>query len=247
MSQTACSHCGAGVLYDERLAGQEVACPNCGRTFPMILLPQASEVVPAIETAPSQPAYSSPLSDRHGRRAQSVPGAYWCLLITVALICLVAGYFVGREHLKHQIASTMVEVAEGIAKSFEAEFDSIPETESASEPEDDPWRKHILRAKYIGDEKGSISTRLKFRLTNISGKDVDAAKGSIYVHDQFGDLVGGGGLGITLEEPLAKGSAVVKEVVWGTAHHTAILRGGKCRIEFIATDVIYSDGSREKF
>lgn len=155
-----CESCGKKLKATEQYIGKKAKCSSCGKVV-VIQAPSRAvepstsptdadnsddelsslvELSPAPQTTqgvfsaipPGPPRFQvisipSPTArrERGGRSAFSTAG--------VAILCLIIGYFAGREHLKYQLASALQSVGEAFSKGMSKGFGD-PDTEKPAPP-----------------------------------------------------------------------------------------------------------------
>lgn len=154
-------------------------------------------------------------------------------LILCTLGGLAIGFFAGRMLSKYESTS-----------SFDHSFNRMLE---AITPADMHAKsKRIISVSSVGFGDGTIFVEL----TNISDKNIKAALGDVLIFDQFGQLLKT--LRVHRDEPILAGQTIKErwyfyldegrnQQIW------RLFRSGHAKAQFVAQDVIYADGTREKF
>lgn len=113
-----CPHCGAKYTVGENLEGKRTTCKQCDKAFQItrpVAEPVASPVFdPSIISAEPVVRWH-PAARRHS-----------FLSALIGISCLIAGYYIGREHLKYQLRSQVAKIGEefeqnmrkGLAQAF---------------------------------------------------------------------------------------------------------------------------------
>ena len=102
-----CGHCQKLFHAADKWAGYDTACLNCGATIRIGAPERALQVVANQQlewNPPPAVTFSPPVA---GYRASSPA---WPLVLGVALVAFVVGFFSGREYLKWEARSAMAEV-----------------------------------------------------------------------------------------------------------------------------------------
>jgi len=145
-----CKSCGQAVKASERHYGKKVKCPGCENPIsiplpkampapaksPPVVAPQPESVedddfdfMAAAVEEPRPVVRSAPQLPAQVRVETVTKPASKLGMVVVGAMCLVIGYFAGREHLKHQMLSALTKVGE----SFAAGLGSGPK-EGQAEP-----------------------------------------------------------------------------------------------------------------
>ncbi len=131
VTRLTCPHCGrqSGTAKPIR-EGARVRCPGCGNAFaytqpesnpllqhveePPRPTAQAATALPTAAAETKTPVLRKPLA--HGRRF------HWSVTVATALVAILIGYFLGREHIKYELRAAFAEAGkaftEGVQKSF---------------------------------------------------------------------------------------------------------------------------------
>ncbi len=105
--------------------------------------------------APVQPAFDpqpKPKSPLSVKRTFSLP--QWAIIAVAAIATLILGYFIGREHLKYQMRSTLSEVAEAFSEGFGSDDSTSATLErhpSATEAVDEPLPQLLIGKTHQAD------------------------------------------------------------------------------------------------
>lgn len=139
-----CPHCRKKIQAPEKYRGKKIKCPGCKGP---LLVPQLDDVS-AAELSPAVPpsfdpqevlSASPPVSERHElpfesasvevERIEDAPLAPkntslgssvdWKPVAAAAFVCLILGYFAGREHLKWEMKQAFSGVGKALASPFE--------------------------------------------------------------------------------------------------------------------------------
>lgn len=125
-------------------------------------------------------------------------------IIITGLICLVIGYFAGREHLKYQMRTAMQDVVKemqaGFASALGENGTSTPKpTEPETKTEDQPLTVALVKKGFDPKdiENGKFEEDVTFTLqfANKTGKDIRAFDGVL----EFTDLLGNRVIGSKVE------------------------------------------------
>lgn len=135
MKDTAiCPHCSAEFTLSVDNAGKRAKCRKCGKPFVITFasafddlsseLPDDFQIAaspppaPIVTTKRPEPADDPP--DGFLDKIRNMPT--WASITSVALLCLVAGYFIGREHVKYQIRSALTQAGEAMREGLSEAF-----------------------------------------------------------------------------------------------------------------------------
>jgi hypothetical protein len=155
---------------------------------------------------------------------------------------LILGFFVGQMYSKYQSRNSFYRKLNSIFSGTAKEIASA---------DINPRAKQILRVTALG----LAGIGLEVELTNISGKDIEAVQGYLFIFDQFGqelDKLRG-----NFDKPILAGQAV--KYLWlinweykGRMRELIRTRlwndeGQKATVEFATQKVLYSDGTQENF
>lgn len=158
-------------------------------------------------------------------------------LILCAIGCLIVGFLAGRAYSKHESRDSFYRKLNSIFSGAVKEI---------SPADIDPRAKHILSVGSVW--RPGYTSRLDAQLTNISGKDIKSVLGYVLIFDQFGQCLKT--LKAPRDEPISVGETVVESWwidVESELRVLRLLRSGQAEAQFIAQQVIYADGTRDKF
>lgn len=128
-------------------------------------------------------------------------------------------------------------------------LESVPTAASSPEVQEMPQERatSIITAEYLGQEPVEYMTRLSFRLTNASGRDVNSLAGAVHVYDQFGRHLSG--MKIDIDDPFPGDTTIERSGIWPTTSERTLrlLDDGRAELKFRVNHVIYADGERESF
>lgn len=214
---TKCPRCGyERKPTDSALGGQ---CPSCGIDYAKFLGQSKPKTLvrKSVEVAEK----SSPTDESRLTQDDSILKKYNNVIgyIAVGVICMLIGYFSGREHLKYELRSTLQVAAEemqrNLAKAFGKGNSETPPTESPKSEKDrkisnelpafnaELVKKGFMEANYqAGVPKDAITFTVKF--ANLTGKDIRAFDGVLKFTDLLDNKIINASLAIN--EPLAADS-----------------------------------------
>lgn len=185
-----CPRCHSTFSFSRSHAGKRAKCPKCKEPFeisfdsPNSTLAAATQVaaenpppIPGALTrsiaqpAETQPKMSVPLgSESHPqhptKRLISLP--QWAIIAVPAVVTLLLGYFIGREHLKYQMRSAFAGMAE--AFSHETESSPKPPLPVAVEPEPNPLPQLMIGKTHQAEGFAVTLVNAKIAATRV--KDV---------------------------------------------------------------------------
>lgn len=184
-------------------------CPACGIAYIKV---EPSAAKP--DVAPSAPTHSAPTAEGSSDSPSGVvnatpaaadPGISKKKVIATALICLVVGYFAGREHLKYEVRNAIGSAFSGVASGFNNSpsktspalaLDMKSETQQNAVPptvEPAPMTATLLSKKFVPSNpsvkryEDYIAFRLRF--DNLSDRDIRAFQGVIKFYDLLDNLI----------------------------------------------------------
>lgn len=108
-------------------------------------------------------------------------------------------------------------------------------------------KTHIITAIFEGVEGEGYDKTLSFIIMNNTNKTIEALKGGIHIYDQFGDHLDG--LTIRLDAPLGPNETIIESGSWPTVKSRTIelMVNDGAKIKFKVEQVLYTDGTSEKF
>jgi predicted Zn finger-like uncharacterized protein len=191
----ACPNCESSFNVSRENEGKRAKCPKCEQSFvisfaipespPDDFAPRVSASPPPVPASnapnPSQPAFTAtpkPNTKRSTRKRVTLP--QWAVIAIPAIVTLILGYFIGREHLKYQMRSAIADVAtafsEGLKGNSTSKSSSSPlgSINTPAEPTPEPLPQLML---------GQTHTTKQFAITLNSAK-IETAK----VKDMMGDI-----------------------------------------------------------
>lgn len=127
-----CPNCGTSFNVARENEGKRAKCAKCQQSF-MIKFPESQPEFagfpdPINEPAVPSPTFNESISPPAIPKAKTVvpkPAASksvtipkWAIMAAPAVITLIAGYFIGREHVKYEIRSTFANAAEAFSKGL---------------------------------------------------------------------------------------------------------------------------------
>ena len=91
--------------------------------------------------------------------------------------------------------------------------------------------------------------RLSFKITNVSGRDIDSVVAGVSFYDQFGDRMGLFGMKIEHDDPLPAGASYVESGIWPTVDDRAVklAETGRATMRARVEKIVYADGEAERF
>lgn len=205
----ACPNCESSFSISRANEGKRAKCPKCEQPFVISFVPKeraepafpdfASEtpppVPPAIADSVSQPSVVQPqiqtIAKPRGdsRRGLSAKRSFtlpqWAVITIPALMTLVLGYFIGREHLKYQLKSAFTDVAEAFSKGLGGDTDRpvASNATAAAEPAAEPLPQLMIGKTYQSDGFAITLTSAKVAISKVkdmmgeigTGKNPDLA------------------------------------------------------------------------
>lgn len=221
-------------------------CPSCGVAYVKVLNQNdLFGTAPKVTTKKSKKAKAIP--PENNKKVQ---------LLAVGFICLVLGYFAGREHLKYEVRSSMEGAFSSIKKGF------LPAKEKNFLEKKVSDIKAALKPNFVSPnitnkrfEKYKYEDNIWFDITwNASDlkKPTRAVKGILIFADIFGETK----LQIkkTINEPLKPNSSMVEKGVgfkynqFKDSHKWVLSTDLEdMTFRFDVKNIIYKDGSSESF
>jgi predicted Zn finger-like uncharacterized protein len=127
-----CPHCGTSFNVARENEGKRAKCAKCQQSF-TIKFPEsqpeyagfpdpiAEPVVPSPSFAesispPAIPKTKPVAAQPAGSKSLTIPK--WAIMAAPAFVTLIAGYFIGREHVKYEIRSTFAKAADVFSKGL---------------------------------------------------------------------------------------------------------------------------------
>jgi hypothetical protein len=125
-----CPNCSNSLKATDKHIGRRAKCPKCGASVTIARLhedaaPEAPTPVPPI-LAFTEPVVAS----RNQKRTFSLP-----VFVGTAISALLAGYFVGREHIKYEMRSALIQAGEAFKEGLQEAFNVDPEPHVDQEAE----------------------------------------------------------------------------------------------------------------
>lgn len=182
-------------------------------------------------------------------------------IIVTGLICLVIGYFAGREHLKYQMRAAMQdavkEMQTGLASAFGGTANDAPPktTEPETKPEDQPLTVVLVKKgfdpKDLDNGKFEEDVTFTLQFANKTGKDIRAFDGVL----EFTDLLGNRIIGskVEINERVAAGQTLSWE---GALEYNQFMNDHQrlrsepmenLKVEFHANKVLFADNSTKEY
>jgi hypothetical protein len=186
-------------------------------------------------------------------------------LVVVAFICLVAGYFAGREHIKYELRQTITTAAEEIQKNLSTAFggnSNSSKDSPAKKEEYNPEKKRQAPFSVSLEKKGFMESNYRAGIpsdaitftvafNNLTGKNIRAFDGQLTFTDLLDNKVLGASLAIN--DPVSAGT-VIK---WDGQldfnqfidRHQRLRSAEKenLKIVFEAKKILFEDGSVEEY
>lgn len=160
-------------------------------------------------------------------------------LILCAIGGLIVGFLVGRTYSKYESRDSFYHNLNSIFGGVDKE---------TSPADIDPRAKRILSVHSVLQRGESLDVQL----TNISGKDIKSVLGYVLIFDQFGQRLKT--LKLARYKLISVGETVVESWYYDVDSEfvdvrqmVSLLRSGQAEAQFIAQQVIYADGTRNKF
>lgn len=208
----ACPNCESSFSVSRANEGKRAKCPKCEQPFVISFaspeetepaFPEfAAESPPPVPPTIARPAESQPQiqtvveskddSRRELATKRSVTLPQWAVIAIPALITLVLGYFIGREHLKYQMKSALTDVADAFSKGFAGEAgDSVASSSfAAAEPAAEPLPQLMIGKTHQADGFAITLTNAKVSISKVkdmmgeigTGKNPDLALSFAFVN-----------------------------------------------------------------
>lgn len=182
-------------------------------------------------------------------------------IVIACLVCLVIGYFAGREHLKYEMRTAMQDAVKAIQSGLSSMFDDASDSKPSeykppkAKTEDQPLTVALLKKgfspsdPYDGKYEEEITFTLQF--ANKTGKDIRAFDGVI----EFTDLLGNSILAskVEINERVAQGSSLDWE---GALKYNQFMKDRKrlrsepkenLKISFRANKVLFADNTTKEY
>lgn len=128
-----CPNCGTSFSVARENEGKRAKCAKCQQSFTIQFAesqPKVTDILdvshepnrtsPTVATIVSPPDLPTPkftVTKRAASKSVTIP--QWAVIAGPAILTLVAGYFIGREHVKYQIRSSFENAAEAFSKAFQ--------------------------------------------------------------------------------------------------------------------------------
>jgi hypothetical protein len=178
----------------------------------------------------------------------------------VAVMCLVAGYFIGREHVKYELRMAMQGAVEDLQHTLAgspASLNVAPAPEPSAKPQSKPdvimvqLVKKGFSPKNLDDGKFDEDITFTIGFTNKTGKNIRAFDGIL----EFTDLLGNSILEskVEINERIANGATLSWD---GGLHYNQFmaphqrLRGEpqeNLKITFSPHKLLFEDGTTQEF
>ncbi|BBO33640.1 hypothetical protein [Lacipirellula parvula] len=127
-----CPGCGKGINAPDNRAGTRAKCPGCGQQLTIGGLPADASLPQqlAVSAPPPPPpdpiATPAPVADHNfdfpttpkEKSTQRKQWPAWAPIAGVGALCLIVGFFLGREYLKWEIRSAFEKAAEGFQEGL---------------------------------------------------------------------------------------------------------------------------------
>jgi len=250
-----CEACGKSNRLNRKI------CFSCGAKLSKGIVPPEKHEEPSPYS--SEPDAITPLGSQQSKLIMDVMSKMDRFTVTVAVISLIVGFFIGREYLKYELRSAMRSAISGVNKGIQDVLGgakrptrtSVPAKKSISPKKPSPIGINLLNKSYhkadimAGDSGDRIDFTLE--LTNRIDKDMDAFTGAIFFTDIFDRQILK--LNFTYDNPLASGETNT----WkgGMEYNRFVDSHRKLRstdsekisVDLLVKEVIYSDGTRKTF
>lgn len=248
-----CPKCG----YERKASDSapEWQCPSCGVAYAKVS-DSVSSSTESINNNKSRKRAALNQSKRTGSEPVK--------LLLVAFVCLLVGYYAGREHVKYELKQTFTSAAEEMKRNLSSVFrgsdnpaDDKPK-EKKYTPEkkrQDPFSVSLIKKGFMesnyraGIPSDAITFTVEF--TNLTGKNIRAFDGKL----TFTDLLENTILGVSLaiNEPIASNSVMQ----WSGQldfnqfidHHQRLRSADyeNLKIVFEAKKILFEDGSTKEY
>ncbi len=179
-------------------------------------------------------------------------------IIASCVVCLLLGYFAGREHVKYQMRSAMQDAVKEFQSGLSAALGGGPQTkpeEPATAPKDQPIVANLVKKgfspKDIHNGKFDEEVTMTVTFGNETGKAIRAFDGVL----EFTDLLGNRIIAsrVEINEPIAQDASLS----WKGAldynqfmdYHKRLRSEPKenLKIRFHAGKVLFADGTTKEY
>lgn len=183
-----------------------------------------------------------------GRRSgvgMPVAGLIVCIVAIVFSVAVTGGTAAAIDETLSDASKRRPTLTPGSGSNTATNAPTVTPTPKAPPPKSET----MIAVAYSGKKPADFGTSLQFALTNNSGKDIQSFVGAIRIFDQFGEKADHFTLKIQQDDPVANGATVNQSGVWPLVSDRTIklLENGQAKLEFVVDQVIYADGTREKF
>jgi hypothetical protein len=190
----------------------EGECPSCGIIYAKFRPAGAGPHRASTASRPTSSASSATATPYKIAERYKTKMPTW---IIPALLGLILGYFVGREHIKYEIRQTFQAAAEGVKRSVGAALSgsimsSEPDKKEAPSPklkEPAPFSIALNKKSFqAADYRAGIQAAITFALTfdNLTSKDIRAFEGVLTFTDLLDNTILSAKLAIN--DPVSSGS-----------------------------------------
>ena len=207
--------------------------------------------------------YDASLRDRvsHSMRASTIPAALnqnaplrtKQFAALALMIGLLAGYFIGREHVKYQLQSAMSEALGSFASNLGKAFGggaASPERKAPPKVSAFPIKVTLVSK---GFEQGDFRSKLtlSFSFMNSTGKNVRAFDGRVVFTDLLGNEIMG--VKVAVNDPVAAGQSIAWE---GAVDYNQFMSTHQemrnadqknIKTQFVLSKVLFEDGEGKEY
>ncbi|WP_420209178.1 zinc-ribbon domain-containing protein [Candidatus Electronema sp. JC] len=271
VKQAKCKACGKNILFKAESVKPVKVCPKCGHKSEgkqqaecsacgIIYAKFSSDKVQKPKQLPVshvEQRQSAPPLEENTPELRKITILVWAMS---AIICLVAGYFAGREHVKYELRQTLKIAAEGVTKSFNTAFLGGVEPEKKVElPNQKPKEpapfsvvlnnKVFQEADFEAGRRDAILFSLNFK--NLTGKDIRAFDGKILFTDMLDNIILYSGLAVN--DPIFSGGQIewIGEISYNQFmdSHQGLKNADfkNIKINFNPKKILFFDGSTKEF
>lgn len=177
-------------------------CPSCGVAYAKVSKPQDKVAASPVDAEQSMSEELPKRSESNMLiRLSSEP----VKLIGIGFVCLIVGYFGGREHLKYELKQAFTSVADEVVSNTSTIFSSNKDEAKREKYTPDKKRQEPFSASLIDKGftesdfvKGRHSDAITFTVdfTNLTGKSVRAFDGVLTFTDMLGNKIFGATMAI---------------------------------------------------
>ena len=239
-----CPKCGYVRLPQDEAPDYE--CPKCGIVYAKFAS-RLQEPKPAVIKTDARPSRPSAKSDGAGvfiRQKQ--------IFIAIAIGFFLAGYFVGREHLKYEMRSALENAAAGIKSALSGAADKP--TEQPRKPKvtkSFPVKATLLRKGVRSLDYGRSEITFAANFSNATGKEIRAFDGVLTFTDLLGNEILSAGLAVN--DSLAAGGSLEWE---GKLDYNQFISSHErlrnaetenTKVTFTLKKILFADGTVQDF